>query len=349
MRMGRTPSRNINLPQGMRARHRKYGVYYYLDAGGSPRKEIALGSDYVLAVQQWSKLQKAPVPIAAKATFKMAWDNFLKLELEKRSSQTQKDYIKCSKKLLEFFNDPPAILEAIEPLHIRQYLDFRGKEAPIRANKERALFNLIWNCARSWGYTNKANPCTGIKGFKETGREVYIIDEVYNAVYECADQPTKDALDLSYLTSQRPADAIKMSETDIVDGALTVTQNKTNKRIRIAIKGELNTLIKRIQVRKKSFKVFSLALIVNEDGRPLSQRAVWERFNKARMKATKENPKLAEQIKEFQWRDLRAKGGTDRALLSDMRQAQKLLGHASVAMTERYVRAKIGESVEPTK
>jgi hypothetical protein len=31
-------------------------VHYYLDTGGKPRKEIPLGSNYVLAVQKWAEL-----------------------------------------------------------------------------------------------------------------------------------------------------------------------------------------------------------------------------------------------------------------------------------------------------
>src|SRR5260364_107746 len=54
--MGRKPSRNKNLPQGMRARHRTSGTYYYLDTSGTPRREIALGSDYALAVKKWAEL-----------------------------------------------------------------------------------------------------------------------------------------------------------------------------------------------------------------------------------------------------------------------------------------------------
>ena len=76
------------------------------------------------------------------------------------------------------------------------------------------------------------NPCRGIKGFKETGRkDVYIEDSVFNAVYEKSSQPLRDALDMAYLTGQRPADVPKMTERDI-SGAdtLTVIQNKTNKK-----------------------------------------------------------------------------------------------------------------------
>ena len=42
----------------------------------------------------------------------------------------------------------------------------------------------------------------------------------YDAIYQVASQPLKDALDLAYLTGQRPADIIAMSEADIQDKIL---------------------------------------------------------------------------------------------------------------------------------
>ncbi|WP_321911493.1 site-specific integrase [Burkholderia cepacia] len=51
---------------------------------------------------------------------------------------------------------------------------------------------------------------------------------------------------------------------------------------------------------------------------------------------------------KFQFRDLRAKAGTDKESSGDLREAQALLGHGSVAMTEHYVR-KRGRKVTPTK
>ncbi|MBE0268443.1 tyrosine-type recombinase/integrase, partial [Xylella fastidiosa subsp. multiplex] len=51
-----------------------------------------------------------------------------------------------------------------------------------------------------------------------------------------------------------------------------------------------------------------------------------------------------------QFRDLRAKAATDKAdLAGDMRQAQAQLGHASVTMTEHYVRKRKGAKVTPTR
>lgn len=51
-----------------------------------------------------------------------------------------------------------------------------------------------------------------------------------------------------------------------------------------------------------------------------------------------------------QFRDLRAKAGTDKAEnTGDIRRAQKQLGHATVVMTEHYVRRRRGDKVTPTK
>ena len=53
--------------------------------------------------------------------------------------------------------------------------------------------------------------------------------------------------------------------------------------------------------------------------------------------------------KNFQFRDLRAKAATDKTESTDIRQAQKQLGHTTVTMTEHYVRGRRGEKVSPTK
>ena len=66
------------------------------------------------------------------------------------------------------------------------------------------------------------------------------------------------------------------------------------------------------------------------------------RFDKARRLAGV--PKSA-----FQFRDIRAKAGTDKAdAAGDIRQAQAQLGHASVVMTEHYIRQRMGDKATPT-
>ena len=341
---GRKRTVNLNLPPRMRARSRGKKVHYYYDTGGRPRHEIPLGSDYTLAVRAWSELHMAKPSPNAVTTFRMAAERYIKEVLPGKAPRTQAGNIEELNQLYKFFDNPPAPLDSIQPLHIRQYMDLRGKEAKIRANREKALFSHIFNKARSWGYTDKANPCAGIKGFPEKGRkDVYIEDDTYKAVYAVASQPLKDAMDLAYLTAQRPADVLKMAETDICDGALRVRQDKTSAKLRISIEGELASLIDRIRTRKSKFKVCTLALIVNDHGEKFTTNMLRTAFDAARAAAGVDKA-------SFHFRDLRAKAATDKTESSgDIRQAQGQLGHTTIGMTEKYVRDRKGKKVTPTK
>jgi integrase len=348
--MGRKPTKNLTLPPGMRARPRGNKVFYYFDKGGKPRREIPLGSDYALAVKKWVDLVEiAPVPAGAAPTFAIVANRYRRDVIPTKAPRTQDDNEHELTNLLKFFNDPPAPLDAIQPQHIRQYLETR-KAAPIRANREKALFSHIWNMARDWGYTALPNPCQGIKGNPEQGRDNYVEDDVYDALYEAANGPVREAMELAYLTGQRPGDMLRMQETDVRGGFLMVRQGKTGEKLRIAVTGRLKEAIDRIVEGKKKHAVRSLSLICNERGRALSAGALKQRWDHVRYRATKAHPKLAAEIAQAQFRDLRAKAGTDKADDSgDIRQAQAQLGHRSVTMTEQYVRKRRGAKVEPTR
>lgn len=348
--MGRKPYKNDNLPARMRARKRGQKIWYYYDTGGSPRKEIPLGDDYALAVKKWAELEiDTRPPDEANPTFRTAAERYLREILPRKALATQKDYRRCLPNLYAFFDDPPAPLDEIKPKHIRQYLDLRGQTAKIRANREKALFSLIYNYAREIGYTDATNPCQGVKGFTEKGRDAYIEDAVFAAVWQAAAAPLRDALDLAYLTGQREADLLKMSEADIKGELLEVKQGKTGKKLRIAVTGELALLIDRIKARKQNFSIRPLALLVGEDGQPLTYAKLRGRFDRARTAAAEANPALAEPIRAFRFMDLRAKAATDKTDASGINAAQKQLGHTTITMTGHYVRDRLGEKVEPTK
>jgi integrase len=368
--MGRKPSKNLNLPRGMRQREQRSGrVFYYYDTGGKPRREIPLGADYVLAVKKWAELEADQgSPQVKLITFKYVAERYMRDVVPTKAPRTQKDNLTELAKLFEFFNNPPAPMSEIRPIHVRQYLDWRvadaknrlnlenekragddkkplamtGREGKVRANREKALFSHIWNKAREWGLTDRPNPCAGIKGFKELGRDIYVEDDTFKSVLDAADAPLRDALDLAYLTGQRPADVLKLDERDIKDGALWIKQNKTGAMLRIELTGELSAVIERIKERKASFKVRVTKLIVNEAGQALGKDALRSRFDKARSAAKVEKSK-------FQYRDLRAKAGTDKESSGGMAAAKDQLGHASENMTRQYVRHRMGKLVSPTK
>lgn len=340
--MGRKPTINLNLPKRMRARKRGDKIWYYYDTGAKPRTEIPLGCDYAIAVKKWSEIELDQKPRHQEViTFQYVAARYIKEVIPTKAPATQKDNLRELDQLYRFFNNPPPPLNEIKPIHIRMYLDWRKTK---RANREKALFSHIWNKAREWGYTDLPNPCAGIKGFKETGRKhVYIDDAMYNAVHKAGSQTLRDAMDLAYLTGQRPADVLKMTEHDIQDDALTVTQNKTGSKLRISIEGELAALLQRIYDRKANHKIRSFYLIVGDNGQRITLRTLQGHFFRAREAAGIDQ-------EMFQFRDLRGKAATDKTESSgDIRQAQKQLGHSNITMTETYVRKRKGDKVTPTK
>ena len=185
-------------------------------------------------------------------------------------------------------------IDAIAPMHAREYMDIRGQTAKVRANREKALFSHTFNKAREWGYTALQNPCQGVKGFKEIGRSRYITDAEFNQVKAHAHFTVIDAMDLALLTGQRPADVLKLKRTDIRDGALWIVQNKTGARLGIEVTGELAAVIARITERPP--RSISAWLVQDENGQPLSSFALRSRFDKARALAKV----------DFQFRDIRA-------------------------------------------
>ncbi|WP_341519893.1 tyrosine-type recombinase/integrase [Pseudomonas sp. G.S.17] len=344
--MGRKPTKSDSVTRLRKRKQRSGVIYYYYDTGGSPRKEIPLGSDYGLAIVEYAKLEKSRTSsslVQQVLTFAYVANKYMMEVVPTKGSATQIDNARELKQLLKFFDDPPAPLEAIEPKHVVQYLRQRGKTAPVRANREKALLSAIWNFARSAGYTALANPCAGVKGHKEVGRDHYIEDEMFALVYGHAEQPLRDALDLFYLTGQRIADTLKMDERDIRDGRLAVQQGKTRAKRRIEITGELRVVIDRILARKDGHRIRTTRLIVMDNGQPMTSSMLRGRFDAAREAA-------GVQKGDFQMRDLRAKAGTDKAESSgDILQARDQLGHTTVVMTENYIRKRIGKKVTPTR
>ena len=206
----------------------------------------------------------------------------------------------------------------------------------------------MWNHARGWGYTDLPNPCEGVKVHSLAKRTVYITDDVFSAVFAHASAPLRDAMELAYLTGQRPADALEMTEHDIMEGHLIVTQEKTKQPLRIIISGKLADLIERIHARKASLKAVTGVLLVNKHGKRLTRSVLRNDFEEARNAAALAFPEMADTIKQFWFYDLRAKAADDTSDDRGDQAASDLLGHDSVRTTQKHY-LKRGKIVAPTK
>ena len=325
--MGRKRTGNHNLPPRMNL---KSGRYYHVSST-LPRKWTPLGNDLNEARRKWAELESEPVDANDKS-FSIIARRYLREVLPTLRPHTQRDYTQYCALLEAVFGD--VAIDSIRPFDIAEYLRIRGEKSKIRANREKALFSTIFNHARSWGYTDITNPCTGIKGHKEKARDRYVSDDEYAAVWAFAHPTVQDAMDMALCTGQRPADVLKIAVTDIADGLLSVAQNKTGKKLRIAIEGDLATTIARIMSKPRNAK--NLALLQDPGGQRLTYFALRSRFDKARELAGV----------NFQFRDLRAKAATD---IEDLAHAQSLLGHKSRSTTEIYTRERRGDLVKPLR
>jgi integrase len=304
--MGRARTTNKNLPRGLTI---KDGRYYHVTTV-APRKWTPLGRDRATALLAWARMEGSE-PDPSIKTFAVVSLRYEREVIPAKARRTQSDNLKEIERLRAVFGR--VMIDAIKPHHVRAYLDKRGESAKARANREKALLSHIINKAREWGYTDAPNPCQGVKGFKESGRDRYVSDAEFQAVWD-------------------QAGVLKIQRADIHDGALWIVQNKTGAKRAIELTGELAALIERISARPRERT--SAWLIQDDTGQPLGTFAMRSRFDKARKAAGV----------SFQFRDLRAKAATD---TGDLAHSQKLLGHRNREMTEHYVRQRVGERVRP--
>lgn len=340
------PRKRINqgLPQGLVCRNRKRSdgtivTYYYYTLAN--KKEKSLGKDKHKAILEAAKLNVLNPNTS---------DNILFIEVLaryereiipfKKAKNTRNSNIQAIRKLREYFQDPPFTLDEIEPIHIREYLDWR-KDVKPTANIEVGLFNHVWNMAREWGYTDKISPSTGVKKFKINYRDIYVEDYILEKIYDCATGDMKDIIEVMYLTGQRPIDVVKIHSSHIHNGLLHIAQQKTGKKVAIEIIGRLKEIVEKRITQENQY------LFTNKWGRKLERRSLTDYFKDTRNVAIQKYPELAEEISQVQLRDLRAKAATDLSLMVDEERARKQLGHTSTRMTQHYIRKE--KPLKPTK
>lgn len=188
---------------------------------------------------------------------------------------------------------------------------------------------------------------------KEVPRDFYATEEIWSAVYAVAASELRDAMDLAYLTAQRPADTLSMCEADAANEFLQVSQGKTSKKLRIRLTAagalnDLGALVARLIEQRRSRGVRNPYLIITEDGRQVTKHMLRLGFDDAHDKAIAReagDSVLASSIRQFQFRDIRPKAASE---ILDLGDASRLLGHTDKRITETVYR-RVGEIVKPTR
>ncbi|MBJ2230136.1 tyrosine-type recombinase/integrase [Pseudomonas simiae] len=349
MRPRNTEYRHLPPRMYQRTRKRKNGTtwtaFYYRDATG---KDIPLGKDLDKARLKWAELEAKDKP-GDLTIMKGIFDRYVRDVIPKKGARTQTDNLAELKQLRPTFDSAP--IDSITPSNIAGYRDART--AKVRANRKIALLSHVFNMAREWGLTERENTCQGVKKNKETPRDYYANAVVWDAVYGMAEPELKEAMDLGYLTGQRPADVIIMRSDDTEGDYFLVTQGKTGQKLRILMRTEsgensLGKLVREITERNVGHP--SKYLLINRHGKRMTKGMLRLRWDKAREKARlnaidQGDPLLAAKIAGFQFRDIRPKAASE---ILDIGDASLLLGHSKQEITKRVYR-RIGATAKPSK
>ncbi|KWE65549.1 integrase [Burkholderia ubonensis] len=308
---------------------------YYYDHGEVDGRRFLepLGTDRVVALQRWAELEgkRAPSSETTRHTFAMLDRAYRQRELPQKSAATQRMYDLFLSRLAAVIGERE--LDTLTPADVATiWRATAEKRGVVTANRTKAVLSLVLNCGRLWDMMTIANPCAGVRGKKETGRQnVLIDDELYASVYAVADEPLRNAMDLADLCAQRPSDVLGVKRSNIVKGNLIFRTRKTGAFVTIQITGDLEALIGRLLAWRGSKVDVSPYLLRDEEGFPLTKGKLRSRFDKAREKAGIEKAK-------FQFRDLRARGVTHKTIDEGLEAGQRLAGHSGPGMTARYVR-----------
>lgn len=303
--------------------HRKGNAYYYVTR---QHKWIPLGSDLAMAKVKWASLEGNQL-----GKFAGLAGKFLAECMSDLAASTQARYINMAKTLVQVFGEMP--LASIKPHHIGTFLD--SHHAKQSANGQVALMSSMFERAMRWGWAD-ANPCRGVRRNKTNVRDRYLTDDEYNAVKGHVADWVACAMDISMLTGCRKADTVKVMLADITEDGLLIQQGKTKKRQLFMWSPELQEVIDRARSLDRPIKSFYL--LGSKNGQPYSPRAIDSAFRRACKKLG---------IVNAQVRDIRAKAATDAKAQGQDYQA--LLGHSTRAMSDRYIKNRQADRVEPLR
>lgn len=325
--MGRKRTTNFTLPPRM---HIKGGAYYYVTST-QPRKWIPLGSDLVKAKAKWATLESgAPEGGSSFPSVLEQWlagDQYNKLApLTKKTYQTLIN-------LLPLVFDGP--MEQIRPSHIARWMDLYPSKA--QGNIGRVIIGNVFDYAIRRGLIDCVNPAKAIKKNIIEGRTRHLTDDEFFRIRDKANEAVKAAMDISYLTGARIADVLKIRFSDIQTDGLFIEQHKTKKRQLFVWNEDLQEVIRNAKKIPRPVKNFT-HLLCTRTGKAYSYSSFYQVWKIAVTNAGVEN---------VHFHDIRGNAATEAKKQGQDYQA--ILGHASQAMSEKYIKAREIEQIEPVK
>ncbi|MEL4014352.1 tyrosine-type recombinase/integrase [Dryocola clanedunensis] len=203
--------------------------YSYVWKPKGTKKSVTLGRINETSIAKlWQRYEQEKANRHDVMTFARIWGMFVESPtFTELAPRTQKDYHQHQRQLLAVFGKMRA--DDIKIEQVRIFMDKRGLSSKNQANQEVASMSRVFGWSYERGYV-KGNPCKGIRKFTLVDRDVYIPDEDYVAIYECAPVEIQVAMEISYLCAAREGDVLDVLLSDIRDEGLFIEQNKTGKK-----------------------------------------------------------------------------------------------------------------------
>lgn len=309
----------------------KHGAFYYLKPiiknGKSSTQWVRLG-----ATEKEMHLKLADMKDEGAGLVGAIIDRYKDTIIIKKALNTQESQGNQLERIKKAFGHMRP--SDIRPSHIAQYHDIVGETAPYQANRELALITHVLKYAVRWGYIDD-NPAREIQRFPEHARKRYITYDEFTAVAQRAPLWIKILMHLSYISGQRRVDLLSLQRNQLTDDGILITQSKTGTRLLIEWTDNLRSIISQALTELPENRIHSVYVICDRNGQQRKDAAfttAWTRLM---------NQCIAEGIitEKFQFRDVRAKAGTD----SD----GKHLGHKSESTLKRHYK-RLPERVKPT-
>lgn len=319
--LGRPRARLHHLPPRMT--EKPAGTYWYV-CNGKPRRWIPLGRDLAQAKRQWAVLETGKAP-------SLQVGEFLERFVREHDCalSTRKQYAYAAAAIGTEFTMPVADLRAEHvALFKRKY-----KAKPAWTNQCIALLAVAWWQAKEEGLTAHDWRVRKLEAKRAAAREREMTDDEFTQLRSHGPGWLRVAMDLAYLTAARPSD-IRGLQWSAVAETVAIRQRKTGARQSFAMSEELRCVIDEARQRR----VLGLYVVADDKGRQISKQRLEAAFRAAREAAG---------VPDVQFRDIRAKSATEAERRGQ--DYQKLLGHTSPKMSERYLKGRRVEQVEPLR
>lgn len=209
------------------------------------------------------------------------------------------------------------------------------RETPNMGNRVLTVARLVFRYAVKRRMIPN-NPCVGVDRMPERKRDRYLTDAELAAIRGHAGDRLQVIIDLLYLTGQRVQDVLDIKRTDLTDDGIAFQQRKTGVRRTVAWNAALRAAVKAAKALPGPAN--ALLLLRGRWGGAVDYRSLHEQWARACRLAG---------VTDAHIHDIRAKSATDAK--REGADPQALLGHASEAMTARYLRLRESPVVQGPK